>query len=254
MNTRAKLLIGFTTITTMALFTANIAAAKIWDVFGITPGDGGIIVFPITYIIGDLLVEFYGEKTANKVSLFASAVSLLAILSLMIVVLLPAHPEYIEGGKAFDMTFAFSLRITIASLIAYLLSRATNNWQFMKIKREQWKSQVMHEACRPDKPILIKAAARRLRELAEDDDLTLDEKGAPRYVRGYHLRELGSSVIGRLVDNVIFETIAFIGVLSMQEFWKQLVTAYLEGIIVEVALILTVAGPLRYLCHKYLTK
>lgn len=166
------------------------------------------------------MVEIYGEKTANKVSFWSAVISLIAILSLMLVVLLPAHPEYAEAGEAFGLTMGFSLRITTGSLIAYVLSRLTNNWDFIRVKRKQCANQ-----------------------RADWED-----------VRGYRVRELRSSMLGRLVDNIVFETIAFAGIASTGEFLKQMLMAYAEGLLVELVLIIFVTQPILNACRKYLNK
>ena len=57
---------------------SNLAAIKLWDFFGIAV-DGGIVVFPLTYIIGDLIVEFYGKETAKNVVWAGFLVNIIAI-------------------------------------------------------------------------------------------------------------------------------------------------------------------------------
>ena len=66
-NFKLRLLIYFATISASTLLISNLAAVKLWNFFGIAV-DGGVVVFPITYIIGDLIVEFYGKKIAFLVS------------------------------------------------------------------------------------------------------------------------------------------------------------------------------------------
>ena len=70
-NFKLRLLIYFATISASTLLISNLAAVKLWNFFGIAV-DGGVVVFPITYIIGDLIVEFYGKKIAKNIILAGS--------------------------------------------------------------------------------------------------------------------------------------------------------------------------------------
>ena len=139
MNREAKLLMVLTAMMAATLITSNIAATKIWD-FGGAPVDGGLIVFPISYITSDLLMEFYGRKTANFVAVVAMVMNLVAMLLLVAVVHLPAYSGF--DDSAFAAVLGFSVRISIASLTSFLLSSFTNNYVFAKI-REQTSSYVM---------------------------------------------------------------------------------------------------------------
>jgi len=65
---KRNLLIYFTAISAGILLISNLAATKLWDLFGI-PVDGGVISFPISYILGDIIIEFYGQKTAKHIIL-----------------------------------------------------------------------------------------------------------------------------------------------------------------------------------------
>lgn len=73
-NTKQKLLIFFAAISAGTLLISNLAAVKLWDFFGIAV-DGGVVVFPLTYIIGDLIVECYGKKIADSVIISGSLLS-----------------------------------------------------------------------------------------------------------------------------------------------------------------------------------
>ena len=47
--------------------TSNVMAVKLIDIFGVTLFDAGTIVFPLAYMLGDILAEIWGFKTAKKV-------------------------------------------------------------------------------------------------------------------------------------------------------------------------------------------
>lgn len=124
----------------LALFVAlllisNIAATKL---FAIGPFimDGGAILFPLTYIIGDVLAEVYGLKAAKRAIFTALGVSALAALTFLAVQYLPGAPEY-TNQAAFEAVLGFVPQIVIASLAAFLAGQFINAYVLIKIK-EKW--------------------------------------------------------------------------------------------------------------------
>lgn len=204
MNFRQRLLIYLTAISAGALLISNLAATKLWDFFGVAV-DGGLLVFPVTYIIGDLIVEFYGKKIAREVVYAGFVVNIIAILVFYCVILLPAYPGW-TMQEAYASVLGFTPRIILGSLIAYLTSNLLNTTLFVKLKN-----------------------------------------GNGIFARSFIARALGSSVFAHFVDSMIFETIAFIGVLSMKEFLLQAIFAYVLGMLFEAIL-----SPVEILIAKYL--
>lgn len=131
-NYKQRLLIYFTAISAGALLISNLAAIKLWDFFGIAV-DGGVVVFPLTYIIGDLIIEFYGKRIAKNVIWAGFLVNLLAILVFYIVIALPRYPGW-HLQEAFTSVLGFTPRIIFASLSAYLCSNFTNNYLFVRMR------------------------------------------------------------------------------------------------------------------------
>ena len=181
----------------MTLIVSNIAATKIWSLLGI-PADGGLIVFPISYIVSDMLVELYGRKIANFVAILAMLMNLIAMLFFIAVVNLPVYSDW-DGQNALASVLGFSVRISAASLTSFLLSSVTNNYVFTWMRK------------RSDK---------------------------------YVVRALSSSLVGRIVDVMIFELVAFFGVLSFQDFIIQAIGAYVEGQLVEIVFLVIVRDSL----------
>lgn len=249
-SNRSKLLSLFTGVMMLAIFAANIAAVKLWNLFGIAV-DGGLLVFPLTYIVGDLLVELYGRKTADWVSLLSTIANVAVVMLLWLVVLLPTFPGW-EDQAAFQTVVFSSLRITFASLIAFLLSQFTNNWSFREIKRWQWFKE-SHERVKLEptakRPYWNKAVREEV-----DDGPALSQYREDAEVRHYKLRALLSSALGRLVDNAVFETIAFLGVLPFKDFLVQAGMAYVEGFVVETLILLFISQPLLHKCRTYISK
>lgn len=131
-NFKQKLLLYFATISVSTLLISNLAAIKLWNFFGIAV-DGGVVVFPLTYIIGDLIVEFYGKKTAKNIIVAGFLINILAIIVFYIVIALPAYDGW-NMQNAYASVFGFTPRIILGSLLAYVCSNLLNNVIFMKLK------------------------------------------------------------------------------------------------------------------------
>ena len=131
-NFKQKLLLYFATISVSTLLISNLAAIKLWNFFGIAV-DGGVVVFPLTYIIGDLIVEFYGKKIAKNIIVAGFLINILAIIVFYIVIALPAYDGW-NMQDAYASVFGFTPRIILGSLLAYVCSNLLNNVIFMKLK------------------------------------------------------------------------------------------------------------------------
>lgn len=124
----------------LALFVAlllisNIAATKLLEI-GPFIMDGGAILFPLTYIIGDVLAEVYGLKAAKRAIFTAFGVSALAALTFLAVQYLPGAPEY-TNQAAFEAVLGFVPQIVIASLAAFFCGQFINAYVLVKMK-EKW--------------------------------------------------------------------------------------------------------------------
>ena len=111
---------------------SNITASK-----GVTIGplvtDGAFFLFPIAYIIGDVLAECYGFK-ATRVAIwtgFASA--LVAVLAFYVAIWLPAADFY-ENQEAFSAVLGLVPQIVAASLAGYAVGQLLNAWVLTTMK------------------------------------------------------------------------------------------------------------------------
>lgn len=201
---KLKALILMAAITASALVISNIVAVKLWDFFGIAV-DGGVVIFPLTYILGDIMAEIYGKKLANWVVYTAFLINMMAVIVFLIVGLLPEYPGWGQQG-AYKAILGFTPRIVAGSLTAYLVSGLTNNWVFFKIKQ--------------------KTGTKNLWQ-----------------------RALGSSAVAKLVDTLIFETVAFFGVLKFGDFLRQATFAYIVSLVLETLMV-----PITYIIVKRMRK
>jgi queuosine precursor transporter len=114
------------------LLISNLIAPKITQI-GPLPLSGAQLLFPITYIFGDVFTEVYGyagSRRAIWVGFFASG--LLAVMGLA-VVHLPAAPTWTDQA-VFEKVFNFVPRLVIASLIAYWAGEFANSFVMAKMK------------------------------------------------------------------------------------------------------------------------
>ncbi len=114
------------------LLISNIGAVKL---IGIGPliFDGGAILFPMTYIIDDILAEVYGFKNSRRAIFTALVLQTVAALSFWLVTSLPAAPGW-ENEAAYDSVVGFVPRIVLASLCAFTVGELLNAFVLVKIK------------------------------------------------------------------------------------------------------------------------
>lgn len=125
-------LVVLAAVEAVVLIVSNLAAAKLWNLSGIAV-DGGLLMFPVSYIMGDLTVEFYGKRVANKVVILAICLQVFTTLSLTAVSFLPPYPGW-DGQEAIQAVFGANARIAAASIASYFASSRVNNWSFTRIR------------------------------------------------------------------------------------------------------------------------
>lgn len=114
------------------ILVSNILASKIINIFGISM-TGGVLVFPITYIIGDVLTEIYGYKKSKKIIIYGFICNLIMVILFYIAMKLP-YPEYYLNQDAFVAVLSSTPRLLLASFIGYLVGGLTNSYIMDYIK------------------------------------------------------------------------------------------------------------------------
>jgi uncharacterized integral membrane protein (TIGR00697 family) len=114
------------------LITANITAVKLIDVFGfVLPA--GIIIFPISYIVGDVLTEVYGYRQARLVIWLGFFCNLITVIAIWIGQILPPA-SFWDGQIAYERVLGYTPRLLIASFLAYLVGEFANSFVLAKMK------------------------------------------------------------------------------------------------------------------------
>lgn len=125
------------TVLFVSLFLlANIAATKL---FSLPVGsfhlifDGGAVLLPLTYVVGDVLTEVYGFAKTRSAILLGLAMSAVAAGTFWVVDMLPAAAEY-QYAQAFSEVLGFVPRIVAAALSAFLVGQILNSLILVQLK------------------------------------------------------------------------------------------------------------------------
>lgn len=179
----------------MAIFVAvllisNVAsAAKIVNLgLPVLTFDAGTLLFPISYVFGDVLVEVYGYRRSRRVIWIGFACAVLLSLTLAVVRRLPGDAQWVAevGPDAFDGVLGTlaSGRIILGSLVAYFAGEFSNAYIMARMK--------------------VRTQGRWL-----------------------WIRTIASTLVGELVDTMLFVCIAFLGVWSLDLVIKIIISNYL---------------------------
>ncbi len=117
------------------LLISNVASTKV-VVLPPLVFDGGTLLFPLAYILGDVLTEVYGYRQSRKVIWTGFLALLLAALTFQAVAFFPG-PEEPEGqpyAEAFRLLFGLTPRIVLGSLLAYFVGELANAYLLARLK------------------------------------------------------------------------------------------------------------------------
>lgn len=127
-----KYLDPFITLFITVLLISNLIAPKFFAL-GPLRISAAQILFPITYIFGDIFTEVYGYSASRRAIWYGFGASLLMVVISYIAVIVPPAPEY-KDQVAFDTIFRPVGRIVAASLLAYWLGEFANSFTLARLK------------------------------------------------------------------------------------------------------------------------
>lgn len=119
-------------IFTACLVTSNIIAVKLISIFGFVM-PAAIIIFPISYIFGDVLTEVYGYQTARRVIWLGFSCNLFLVIAVWLGQIMPAA-SFWDGQEAYERILGYAPRLLVASFIAYLVGEFANSYVLAKMK------------------------------------------------------------------------------------------------------------------------
>jgi uncharacterized integral membrane protein (TIGR00697 family) len=173
-----------------------------------------VVIFPLSYIFGDILTEVYGYGRARQVIWIGFACNVLTVAAIAASIALPPAPFWALGTlvspekaqEAYASLFGFTPRLLVASFLAYLVGAFLNATVMAKIKVA---------------------------------------------MRGRHLwvRTISSTLLGQLADSTIFITLAFYGVFPTGALATMVIMQWITKSLYEALL-----TPLTYLIVNYLKK
>jgi uncharacterized integral membrane protein (TIGR00697 family) len=114
------------------MILANLLGTKITTLFGVRVSVG-IFFIPVLFLTTDVIAEVYGKKEANSVVLISLVMLLLTLGMTALCIVLPANSTW-GNQDAYAAVFGSSLRMSLASLIAFVFSQFHDVWAF-----EFWK-------------------------------------------------------------------------------------------------------------------
>ena len=194
-----------TSLVVSNIIAVRLIAIRLSDAIELTL-PAAIVLFPIAYIVGDVLTEVYGYPAARRGIWIAFGCNLLAVVAIWLAGILPPasfwtagvyeNPE--QADQAYRAILGFTPRLLVASFLAYLVGEFLNSFVLAKMK--------------------------------------LRTEG--RYL---WMRTIASTIVGQGADSLIFITVAFYGILPTSALMTAVVTQWLVKSAYEA-----LATPLTY--------
>ncbi|MBI3952887.1 MAG: queuosine precursor transporter [Chloroflexi bacterium] len=131
--------VGIVALFVTCLIVSNIIAVKLFTVLG-HPLPAAVIVFPLTYIFGDVLTEVYGYRRAQQVIWLGFLCNLVAVGAIYAGQLLPPAGFW-DGQAAYERILGYSPRLLLGSFVAYLAGELLNAAVLARMKlltRGRW--------------------------------------------------------------------------------------------------------------------
>lgn len=161
--------------------------------------DGGLLISWLVFLISNVVVEVWDEKTSIRIVTFSAVLSFALLVVGRLIVLIPTLPDYADQAYAFSQIFSNGPRTIIASVSAFWVGNYVNVHIIAKIKA-------------------------RLESQNRDNRLW------------FFFRAAFSTLVGQLVDNALFMVLAFapIGLSVYEMAWFDIMTSVLSGTVIEL--------------------
>ncbi|MFC2134542.1 queuosine precursor transporter [Bacteroidota bacterium] len=117
-----------------SLIMANILGTKITTILGVRVSVG-IFFVPILFLVTDIVAEVHGRKKAQSFVLIALIVMLFSLLMTALSIFMPPNPTW-GNQEAYRTIFGATIRMTVASIIAFLMAQYHDIWAFDFLKKK----------------------------------------------------------------------------------------------------------------------
>ena len=131
-NKVSLLFVVLTVMFCVFLILANIMEVKVVIVCGFT-ATAGLMVFPVSYIINDCIVEVYGFSRARLVVWLGFFMNLIVVLFLQLAIILPGDATW-TGQEAMAMVFGSTTRTLVGSFLAFICGSLVNAYVMSRMK------------------------------------------------------------------------------------------------------------------------
>ena len=175
----------FGTLFCVCLITANVLETKQLS-FGPINLTAGIIVFPVSYIINDVVCEVWGYGRTRMLIWMGFAMNFFFVIMGAIADWIPGAP-YWHGQEGFHTVFGLAPRIAAASFIAFIAGSFMNAYVMSKMK------------------------------LSSQQNRGAQDGGAQNFARSFSARAVLSTLFGEVTDSIIFFPLALGGVIPWEE-------------------------------------
>lgn len=141
--TKMELYAYLTGIFTACIIVSNTIAGRTFDFFSFAL-PSAVMIFPMIYIINDVLAECYGYEKARHVIMLGFLMNLIAVICFNITMLLPV-PVFFENAEAYRVVLGSTLRLLIAGFIAYIIGSLVNAKLMVYLKK--WDEEKLFFRC-----------------------------------------------------------------------------------------------------------
>ncbi len=159
----------------------------------------GLIAFPVTFILTDILNEFYGKAVVRRVTILAFFMVGMTLCILLVANAVPFWPRVLESDwtgvqpRDFDRVFTGSMRIQLASMFAFLIANLVDIWVFFLFKRLTGNKMLW-------------------------------------------LRATGSTAVSQLIDTIVINALVWGGKMTFDEYVTTVITSYAVKVSAAIAI------------------
>ena len=134
MDRKQRLFVYLTGIFVAALLVSDLIGGKFFRVGGLD-FSVGMIPFPLTFLLTDIVNEFYGTEGARRLTYVGLCTAVFVFVVINVAIALPTSPESPLAGDVFKNVIGSSVRLYIASLFAYLVGQLLDISIFLFVRR-----------------------------------------------------------------------------------------------------------------------
>lgn len=133
-SARARAFIILAAVFAGSIVAANLMGTKVIHFFTIAgqpfTGSVGIFLFPLSFLITDIMSEVYGPRATRAVVIGTLVVLVIVLIVTALATIIPPAERFAEANDAYLTIFRSSLRITFASIVGFSISQLHDVWAF----------------------------------------------------------------------------------------------------------------------------